>query len=371
MSDAPPADGVAPAPAGASTVSVTVSSSSSTAAVELGTVTGDDQQVTISGRCGNPDCKSTNASKLCGQCENIAYCSIECQRAHWKCGHKFDCEKKNTDPLISFSDAWLQVQEAMKQVEIDVAAKDEIKAIKLMKQTLAMAEHQFGRPDVERLRRVRIETGDSISSWEVDMTFMRLCTKLGDLNKALGTPDGLRNAEVFYLKARRAFEMWRKRLDGRGPNGEKIMTFDAEQENLILYHLARAELNIVHVLLDIGDVLKAEKHAAECLKFSSRVQEEHCNSIYPNPLHDAISAAIQVRTPATLHAPRTTTPTCTHACATLCRCAHHCAHLCVGLTQICELNRQYRDVAMLAEQGYLYLEGIHGLVHPQVRPWWW
>ena len=35
--------------------------------------------------------------------------------------------------------------------------------------------------------------------------------------------------------------------------------------------------------------------------------------------------------------------------------------------QICELNRQFRDVAMLAEQGYLYLEGVHGLVHPKVR----
>ena len=35
--------------------------------------------------------------------------------------------------------------------------------------------------------------------------------------------------------------------------------------------------------------------------------------------------------------------------------------------QICELNRQFRDVAMLAEQGYLYLGGVHGLVHPKVR----
>lgn len=31
------------------------------------------------------------------------------------------------------------------------------------------------------------------------------------------------------------------------------------------------------------------------------------------------------------------------------------------------MNRQFRDVAMLAEQGYLYLEGVHGLVHPKVR----
>ena len=210
---------------------------------------------------------TTHASKLCGQCENVAYCSIECQRVHWRVQHKFDCEKKNTstDPLISFSDAWLQVQEAMKQVDVDVAAKEEMKAIKLMKQTLAMAEHQFGRPDVDQLRRVRPDTGDSISSWEVDSTLMRLCTKLGDLNKALDTPDGLRNAEVFYLKARRAFDVWRKRLDGRGPGGEKLVAFDVEQENLILFHLARAELNIVRVLLDIGDVPKAEKHAVRFL----------------------------------------------------------------------------------------------------------
>ena len=260
---APAATSASSSASSSSSSSSSTAGSSSSSSSELPTATGDDQPVAvISGRCGNPDCKvTTHASKLCGQCENVAYCSIECQRVHWRVQHKFDCEKKNTDPLISFSDAWLQVQEAMKQVDVDVAAKEEMKAIKLMKQTLAMAEHQFGRPDVDQLRRVRPDTGDSISSWEVDSTLMRLCTKLGDLNKALDTPDGLRNAEVFYLKARRAFDVWRKRLDGRGPGGEKLVAFDVEQENLILFHLARAELNIVRVLLDIGDVPKAEKHA--------------------------------------------------------------------------------------------------------------
>jgi hypothetical protein len=29
--------------------------------------------------------------KLCGQCREVKYCSKECQKAHWKMGHKTRC----------------------------------------------------------------------------------------------------------------------------------------------------------------------------------------------------------------------------------------------------------------------------------------
>ena len=75
--------------------------------------------------------------------------------------------------------------------------------------------------------------------------------------------------------------------------------------------------------LSQGDVPKAEKHAAYCLKFSSRVQESLCSTSTTNPLYDSITAAIQ----------------------------------------ICEINHQFRDVALLSEQGYAYALGVHGHAH--------
>ena len=33
-------------------------------------------------------------SKRCGRCGKIAYCSEECQLAHWNAGHRRECKKK-------------------------------------------------------------------------------------------------------------------------------------------------------------------------------------------------------------------------------------------------------------------------------------
>ena len=59
------------------------------------------------------------------------------------------------------------------------------------------------------------------------------------------------------------------------------------------------------------------------MKFSSRVQESLCSTSTTNPLYDSITAAIQ----------------------------------------ICEINQQFRDVALLSEQGYAYALGVHGHSH--------
>ena len=193
-----------------------------------GNIDDPDQMLATTSRCARPGCENKNATKYCGNCENVMYCSGECQRLHWKV-HKPDCEeKKNTDPLICFSDAWLQTNDLMKKADEEIALKDEAKAIKTLKQALAFAEHQFGKPELEKMSRIREGSNDLISSWEVDNMLMRMCSKLGDLNKNLGSADGLRNAEVFYLKARKWVEVWRKRMDGR-VNGERLVPFDPSQ----------------------------------------------------------------------------------------------------------------------------------------------
>ncbi|SAM05654.1 hypothetical protein [Absidia glauca] len=51
-------------------------------------------------QCANPFCEVTEQTegefKRCGQCERVAYCSRECQRNHWKSGHKIVCGNKSS-----------------------------------------------------------------------------------------------------------------------------------------------------------------------------------------------------------------------------------------------------------------------------------
>ncbi|KAI9013794.1 hypothetical protein CLU79DRAFT_768755 [Phycomyces nitens] len=49
-------------------------------------------------QCGNNYCEKVeeeqNSFKRCGQCQRVAYCSRECQKDHWKSGHKAVCSQK-------------------------------------------------------------------------------------------------------------------------------------------------------------------------------------------------------------------------------------------------------------------------------------
>lgn len=57
--------------------------------------------------CSAPGClKSEDFSTtflVCGKCKRAAYCSRECQAAHWKSGHKSECVKPPADPTAAAS----------------------------------------------------------------------------------------------------------------------------------------------------------------------------------------------------------------------------------------------------------------------------
>lgn len=46
-------------------------------------------------KCAGPECQKNENLKKCSRCENVSYCSKECQRSHWPT-HKPDCKKKTT-----------------------------------------------------------------------------------------------------------------------------------------------------------------------------------------------------------------------------------------------------------------------------------
>lgn len=45
--------------------------------------------------CDGPGCTNGSPSKRCARCKLFFYCSVECQKAHWKAGHKKTCKDTN------------------------------------------------------------------------------------------------------------------------------------------------------------------------------------------------------------------------------------------------------------------------------------
>lgn len=45
------------------------------------------------GGCGQAETTATSFKK-CSRCKLIRYCSVQCQRRHWKAGHKLECKKE-------------------------------------------------------------------------------------------------------------------------------------------------------------------------------------------------------------------------------------------------------------------------------------
>jgi len=58
---------------------------------------GDPQARTVLHQCSSPGCQNQDATgkdfKRCSTCRTTIYCSENCQRHHWKNGHKQDCRK--------------------------------------------------------------------------------------------------------------------------------------------------------------------------------------------------------------------------------------------------------------------------------------
>jgi len=47
-------------------------------------------------RCANPGCERGGLKK-CARCQKARYCGAECQKAHWKAGHKKECVRPSQD----------------------------------------------------------------------------------------------------------------------------------------------------------------------------------------------------------------------------------------------------------------------------------
>ena len=67
--------------------------------------------------CSREGCTTIGRVKLCSQCKTTAYCSLACQRVHWKCGgHKLACierQKAQEAPAVESASWYCNVCEKL------------------------------------------------------------------------------------------------------------------------------------------------------------------------------------------------------------------------------------------------------------------
>ena len=51
--------------------------------------------------CANTECGVSGATKRCGACSDVFYCSADCQKKHWSSGHKRECISKRKPPAAA------------------------------------------------------------------------------------------------------------------------------------------------------------------------------------------------------------------------------------------------------------------------------
>ena len=69
-------------------------------------------------KCFGVGCKKTNARLICGRCGVVSYCSRDCQKSHWRAGHKKECKKKTKTIKIG------DVQKTLKDVTRAILEKN-------------------------------------------------------------------------------------------------------------------------------------------------------------------------------------------------------------------------------------------------------
>lgn len=112
----------------------------------------------MSTKCKKPNCTGLGTAH-CSACKNVWYCGVECQRSHWK-DHKVTCGTK----FLQGSQLEIMFSLLIEQASDHEEEGDKVKAMKIMKRALLVAEHQYGDRVPGETFRMR-KDGTTVKDW--------------------------------------------------------------------------------------------------------------------------------------------------------------------------------------------------------------
>lgn len=213
--------------------------------------------------CHSPGCLEPGG-KLCGKCENVAYCSLACQKRHWKT-HRSMCLEKLANDLLPFDQVLKRINQLTKLWKDCETSKDISYGLKVLKYLLAFAEHQYGNAQSGKTYRERLD-GSRVDNMFADIELWQISSTLGSRLYNLRTSDSYIEAELYFLKARESLHTWEHLLNSNKNFSER---------SKLLEMLSITERFLADLYASQSRFIEAEQKCSECLKFATETSGEN------------------------------------------------------------------------------------------------
>lgn len=227
--------------------------------------------------CSQIGCNNVG-SKLCSACERISYCSVICQRQHWKANHKDRCLKKLPKeyvPLAQVLSTLTALSEQLQRlVELDCNCKEQIRSLE---HSISFAEFQLCIPSSPGqyyycTRPDGVTVDNFTVAHAMSSQYLNLATRYSN-GQSL---EAARQAGPYFKKSRDILEPLRLLLNvSIDDEALRILIGDRE---LILGQLSRTERKLAVNCMELSRFDESDKHCAQSLKFSRQMKDNEAST---------------------------------------------------------------------------------------------
>lgn len=206
--------------------------------------------------CCGPGCNEFG-SKHCSSCRDASYCSVKCQKDHWKT-HKKICSKKMPNKLLPIDEVTQVIKRSFDQgVKLKVQFRTE-EAIEVLENAVTFFDNQFGPRIVGATYRVR-RNGDRVdNNWRlVTMPLLLLLIQLTSLLIDQRTSAAFDRALIHLTEARELIE----------PEMAALQFGELDYLHLLCYQI---ELQLAEIYTEKFQFEEAEIHCQECSKYARK-----------------------------------------------------------------------------------------------------
>ena len=225
----------------------------------------------IDNLCSQIDCNNVSC-KTCSACERVSYCSISCQKQHWRGTHKDRCLRKLPTeyvPLAQVLSTLTTLSEQLQRlVEIDASNGDQIICLQ---HSITFAEFQFCIPsDPGQYYYCTRPDGLQIDNFTVahamSSQYLNLATRYSNRQSI----EAARQAEPYFKKSRGILEPLRLVLDVIVDDELSSLRGDRD---LILGQLSRTERKLAVNCMELNRFKESDTHCSQSLNFAKQMQD--------------------------------------------------------------------------------------------------
>ena len=225
----------------------------------------------IENLCSQIDCNNVS-SKKCSACERVSYCSVSCQKQHWRVNHKDRCLKKLPTEYVPLAEVLSTLTALSEQLQRLVElGSNNCDQILCLRHSIAFAEFQLCVPsDPEQYYYCTRPDGLKIDNFTVahamSSQYLNLATRYSNGQSLVGA----QQAEPYFRKSRGILEPLRLLLDVI-VDDEELRSLRGDRE-LILGQLSRTERKLAVNCMELNRFRESDAHCSQSLYFAKQME---------------------------------------------------------------------------------------------------